>query len=166
MNKIAFCFITILFFASCRETSKYDRGRYDIQFLYNPWIQIDFNSGIVNVEVAKYRDTMIISEKDKELIIDSFNENGIDDMKGNIFVDSEHAVMPPDNFQFKVIKDKKGQSDIIVSNSDPMNTVDGQNKRIINFKATVMGVLNRNSDFKAAKEAFSKFQKDSGALIF
>ncbi|MBE5318009.1 hypothetical protein IM793_02465 [Pedobacter sp. MR2016-19] len=166
MNKIGLFFISILFFASCRKISKYDRDRYDIQFLYNPWIQVDFNSGIVNVAVAKYRDTISISEKDKELIINSFNVNRIGDMKGNIFVDSKQSIMPPDNFQFKVIKDEKGQSDIIVTNSDPMNIADEKNKKIINFKSTVVGVLNRNIDFKAAKEAFSKFQKDSGALIF
>lgn len=57
----------------------------------------------------------------------SFNEIGIGDMKGNVFVDSRQSVMPPDNFQLKVIKNKKGESDIIVTNCDPMSTADAQN---------------------------------------
>jgi len=67
MNKIAFCFIAVLFFASCKENSKCDSGRYDIQFLYNPWMLVDFNSGIVYVKVAQYLDTRNISDKDRKL---------------------------------------------------------------------------------------------------
>jgi len=164
MSKVSLCLVAALLFATCRQNVKYDQEKYNIQFLYNPWIKLDFNTGIVEVSAAKYWDTIIIDEKDKNVIINSFNENGIGDLQGNIFVDSKEAVMPPNNFQFKVIRDSKALSDITVSNIDPIT--DGQNKRILNFKTTVADVLNRNSDFKAAREAFARFQRSSGALIF
>lgn len=142
----------------------YDQQHYNIQFLYSPWIKLDFNTGIAEVSATKYRNTISITEKDKKVIEDSFNENEIGNLRGNIFVDCKRAVMPPDNFQFKVVRSGKQLSDITVSNNDPIT--DGQNKRILNFKTTVVDVLNRNSDFKAAREAFAKFQKDFSALIF
>ncbi|SFA56514.1 hypothetical protein SAMN04488511_11621 [Pedobacter suwonensis] len=160
MSKVSLCLIAMIFLVSCGQNKKYDQNQYNIQFLYNPWINLDFNTGVVEVSVAKYRDTIHIAEKDKKLIMDSFNDNGIGSLEGNIFVDSKRAIMPPDNFQFKVIKGRKRLSDITVSNTDPIT--DGKNKRILNFKKTVADVLNRNNDFKAAKQAFAQ----SGVVIY
>ncbi|RLJ73673.1 hypothetical protein [Pedobacter alluvionis] len=120
MNKLGLYAIIILSFAACRQDVKYDSKVYDIQFLYNPWIKLKFNTGIVEVSVAKYRDKINITESDRKLIKDSFRENGIAELHGEIFVDTNHPVMPPDNFQLKLIKDKKSIADTIISNSAPL----------------------------------------------
>jgi len=157
--------IIALLFCSCTG-HPYNKDKHDIEFFLNNFIKIDFNLKTLKIDYVDlhYSDTVRLTRVEETEIIKSFEANRINEIKVNpIYATNGYLVMPPSGLKIKVFFERKLQSEMFIEYSYPKleRPAVNQEDRVINFRNTVLRILDKNVQIKKAKAIFLKYQSDN-----
>lgn len=146
---------TFLFYIACTILScnNYDRKNDNIIFRPRWWIEIDLKNRSIFVELTKYKGKLALSEKEEKIIIDSFEKNGIGNLKGEYHVANEDVTAPIIDFTFVVFKrDKKILDAAINEEYNTQLNSKSVDDKIASFRDELKLVLRNNRSYKLAEK--------------
>jgi len=164
-NQVIRAFMITLLFSSCQSDATYKQSDFNVEIMYNEFIHLDLNAHRVNVALIGYNQQIRISPEEHNAIENAFDNNHIGNLKGEVFMESTTMIFPPNNFQFKVIKNGKIISDITIAKDYSSGIFNGTGKDVKAFMDAALKILNRNRDFSAIRDSLIAFQKEKGLLI-
>lgn len=164
MDKIISIVISIIFLCACSGEKAFEGEKYNMIFVYNPWLKIDFETQVLNIDYQslKYTDTIRLSKEDKVFITNSFYRNKIDEIKGNMLYADKYRTMPPSDFKIRLFNKEKLQAEIAID-FDYKNKgylPFGQRYRVISFRDEVLEILNKNQEVQKALSVFTKYDSN------
>lgn len=162
MDKVIF--LCILFFISCTSGNKYDEKDYNLVFYYNPWIEINLKTQVIkiNYDSLNYVDTLDIPKNNIDYLIQSFNENTIYKIEGEILLTNETLkISPRSDFVIKILCKDKIQAELIIDDNLKKEdvTVFNEKYKLLIFRDDIVGVLSNNKKFENAISIFSAYDK-------
>lgn len=153
-NKTVFAVICLITICGCNSAIRYDAKVYNLNLAYNDHLTVDFNSGIVRVDIDgfKYNDTLALASDDRTRITDAFESCGIGRLEGFKKYSGQNVSLPPEFMRMSIYKENKIKSDIEMSYEygDSQNPSSSEGKKIVEFRNIVNKVIQNDVRFKKA----------------
>ena len=157
MKKISVMLISLTF-SILLGCNNYNPHKDNIVLRYHNWVEVDFKNRTIDIEMIKYKGILTLSDDEEKRVITAFNDNGIGELKGEIFVSDSVVSTPIVDFKFKVYINGKLTSDVSINEEYKKEKVLEEKKdKVVDFRDTVKVILLNNESFKLAIDSLNNY---------
>lgn len=153
-------FLVALLFYSCNKGDIYRNEGYNIVIQYNPLLSFDFNSDTISMDMNNFKNKMKLnlSQREKESIINIFNENEIFKHQGIRSLGRLESLL--DVVEIKIYKESKIYAELFISvkNETEIVSTAEDDKGLADFVQVFLKTVNNNMIFKEMSREFGKQQ--------